>query len=360
MTDGSGGITPIGRPGHALVPGQAVRRLPAEAAVPRGPAPTGCSNGGVFVRFPDPRVPLAQRTEQCSKYGAPRRMHGVGRDLLRPRDPALRRRARRRDRKTGSIYTSTNTIDEIGDAQAGASGRTTRSRSSASTTRSAATASVINEFDNTPGHELRPRRRPDTTLRQFTQRLHRPAEPRRRGHDAVPQRPRPGPHAGRADRQPDRGVHGRRATAAHGRGPLDRRGRQRRGQRKSFDVRDRWQRCRPARAPAPLPSPPTPSTILPPLIDTPASFRLGRCPRAITRTTFARRGVSVPVACTGAMTGSAKLTVSSARRASGSSSSARTIDAEDVQCWGPHTARVTLKPSSAIAKRSRARAVRRA
>ena len=50
------------------------------------------------------------------------------------------------------------------------------------------------------------------------------------------------------------------------------------------------------------------------------------------------------------MTGSATLTLSKAD-AKRLKLSRRTIDAEDVQCWGAHTARVTLKPSSAIAKR---------
>ena len=49
------------------------------------------------------------------------------------------------------------------------------------------------------------------------------------------------------------------------------------------------------------------------------------------------------------MDGSAKLTVSSATRKRLKLKSA-TLDSEAVKCWGPHTARVSLKPSSAIAR----------
>ena len=95
------------------------------------------------------------------------------------------------------------------------------------------------------------------------------------------------------------------------------------------------------------------------MIDTPASFRLGTITSSIKRSTFARRGLSVPVACTGAMDGSAKLTVSSATRKRLKLKS-RTLDSTDLRCWGPQTARVSFKPSSSIASCSPARAARRA
>ena len=106
-------------------------------------------------------------------------------------------------------------------------------------------------------------------------------------------------------------VSGRRP--AHDRGAHERRRRQRRpASRSTFDVGDdRAAGRRRCRAPCPL----TPTQHgLPPMIDTPASFRLGTITSRITRATFARRGLTVPVACTGAMDGSAKLTVSSATR----------------------------------------------
>jgi hypothetical protein len=85
------------------------------------------------------------------------------------------------------------------------------------------------------------------------------------------------------------------------------------------------------------------------LVQLPATFRLGSVTARVSRATFNRRGVSVPVVCTGAMDGSAKLTVSSADRKRLRLKRA-TIDSESVKCWGPHTARVTLKPSSTTAK----------
>ena len=67
------------------------------------------------------------------------------------------------------------------------------------------------------------------------------------------------------------------------------------------------------------------------------------------RATFARRGLTVPVTCTGAMDGSVRLTVSSATKRKLRLSSA-TLDSSDARCYGPHTIKVTMKPSSALAK----------
>jgi hypothetical protein len=104
--------------------------------------------------------------------------------------------------------------------------------------------------------------------------------------------------------------------------------------------------------PTPLPLTPAqqPGSLLPAFIETPASYRLGNVTSRMRAKTLARRGLSVPVACTGAMTGSAKLTVSS-RDARRLKLGRRTLDAGDVRCWGPHTARVTLKPSKALARK---------
>jgi hypothetical protein len=89
---------------------------------------------------------------------------------------------------------------------------------------------------------------------------------------------------------------------------------------------------------------------LPPMIDTPATARLGSMGSRITRKTFARRGVRVPITCTGAMSGEAKLVVSSkdARRLH---LTRRTLATEDAQCYGAHSLKVTLKPSKSVAKR---------
>ena len=82
-----------------------------------------------------------------------------------------------------------------------------------------------------------------------------------------------------------------------------------------IEVGASWRRL--VRRTTPVVVPLTPvSTIMPAMIDFPATFRLGTTSSKVTRATFARRGVTVPVACTGAMDGSAKLTVSSADKRS--------------------------------------------
>jgi hypothetical protein len=85
------------------------------------------------------------------------------------------------------------------------------------------------------------------------------------------------------------------------------------------------------------------------MIDTPASATLGKVTARIARATFAKRGLSVPIACTGAMDGTAKLTVASsiAKRLK---LSRTTLAGQSVKCYGPHSIQVSLKPSSALAK----------
>ena len=97
-------------------------------------------------------------------------------------------------------------------------------------------------------------------------------------------------------------------------------------------------------------TPTGPSGGTPPLIDTPASYRLGSLPGRLRAKRLARRGLKVPVACTGAMTGSARLTVSraTARRLG---LGKRTLARRSVRCWGAHTATVRLKPSKALARK---------
>jgi hypothetical protein len=89
---------------------------------------------------------------------------------------------------------------------------------------------------------------------------------------------------------------------------------------------------------------------VPPIGDAPATYRLGSVAKRLGARTFARRGLKVRVACTGAMRGSASLMVSAADRRK-LRLGKRTLATRNVRCFGAHTAAVTLKPSKAVARR---------
>ena len=302
----------------------------------------GYSNGGVFVRFPDPQQD--PRTDECAKRAGDRRR--VGRDLLRPRDPALGRRRpsrRRRARSTTSspsTRAATSKKGEWEDYEIEVVGQKFTIRRN---------GEVINEFENTPGQESSRAGDPSTTLRQFAQgyiglQNHSDADRCSTATSASRTcRRAPGPRGAEA-------VHGLRQGPAHDRGPLDRRGRPCRAQADA-GVRDRR---------AGLPEGPTQtvplvpqapvSPIIPPMTQPTATAKLGTLPSKITRATFAKKGVAVPIACTGAMDGSAKLTVASSV-AKQLKLSRTTLASSDAKCWGPHSIKVSLKPSSSLARR---------
>jgi hypothetical protein len=254
-------------------------------------------------------------------------------------------------RKTGSVYTfDNNDIDQIGPAKPRGEWEDYEIKVVGQHFTISRNGQVINEFDNTPGRQSDRGGDPSTTLRQFTQ-----------GYIGLQN------HGG-ADTIQYRNVHvedlseGARGVVApkpftvSGVGPhtVEVRATDAAGNveaKKTFDL-EIGAVTPPGSTNAnvvPLVPVPTAPGMLPAMIDTPASYRLGSLPTRITRATFARRGLSVPVVCTGAMTGSAKLTVTS--------STARklrlartTLDSSDVRCYGPHTAKVTLKPSAALAR----------
>ena len=92
--------------------------------------------------------------------------------------------------------------------------------------------------------------------------------------------------------------------------------------------------------------------MTPPVLDTPATYRLGKIAKRVSARSFAKRGLKVRVACTGAMSGSVRLTVGRAaarKLALGS----RTIKDRRVRCYGAHTATVTLKPSKPMGRKLR-------
>ena len=93
-------------------------------------------------------------------------------------------------------------------------------------------------------------------------------------------------------------------------------------------------------------------TVPPASDDTPATFRVRGLPRRISAKRLAKRGLSVPVRCTGAMSGEATLRVSKAKaRRLGLRS--RKLAERDVRCYGEHTATVRLKPGKAALRKLR-------
>ena len=211
------------RPGDALVPGEGLRGLQGQAAVPRRPHGRR----------------LLQR----------RRLRPLPRTRSRSRGPTSARRRRGRDddawvaiycgheiqlwdggdsepQKTGSVY-NFKPVDERPASPRGdwedyeieVVGQQYTIRRN---------GEVVNEFENKPGQESSRGGDPSTTLRQFTQgyiglQNHSDADKMQyrnvRVEDLV------GGRLGRGE-----AVHRLRQGPAHDRGPLDRRGRQRRGQ----------------------------------------------------------------------------------------------------------------------------------
>ncbi|RKQ87552.1 glucose/sorbosone dehydrogenase [Solirubrobacter pauli] len=306
----------------------------------------GDSNGGVFVRFPNPEQ--TPRTHECSKVGAA------------ANDPAwvaincgheiqLYDGESGETRKTGSVYTfDNNGIEDIGVPKRG-SWEDYEIEVVGQHYKISRNDEVINEWDNAPGLSSDRAGDPNTTLRQFTRGFiglqNHGGDDRMQYRNVTIEDLSAGkPKAGDATGEFEVagvGPHTVEVRATDEAGNVS---------RQTFDVEigDSVAPGAGGATPQPLPLAPT-STLLPPMIDTPATYRLGSVTSRVTRATFAKRGVKIPVACTGAMDGSAKLTVSSATRKR-LKLKRTTIDSESVKCWGPHSVQVTLKPSSTIAK----------
>jgi PKD repeat protein/glucose/arabinose dehydrogenase/type 1 glutamine amidotransferase len=105
--------------------------------------------------------------------------------------------------------------------------------------------------------------------------------------------------------------------------------------------------------PPPGTNPPGGGDGPPPVVDTPATFRLRSVAKRGTWRAFARRGIKVRVACTGAMRGTAKLTVTRSQARKLRLGSRRTLASRSVRCWGNQTRTVTLKPSRSVARKLR-------
>ena len=100
-------------------------------------------------------------------------------------------------------------------------------------------------------------------------------------------------------------------------------------------------------------APDTGSGSVPPASDdTAATFRIAGLPRRMSAKRFARRGLSVPIRCTGAMSGEVTLRVSKAT-ARKLKLGARTLAERNVRCYGEHTVTVRLKANKAARRKLR-------
>ena len=221
-----GSIQSAGRPGHALVPGQRLRRLLAQAAVPRRANGRRALQRRRVRALPEPgrgRRRAGQRTTRVrQRRRGPTR---VGGDLLRPRDPDVRRPDGRAPE------------DRLGLQLPAAQPRAGRAAGEGRVVR-------LRDPHRRPGLHDHPQRQGHQPVRQLDPegvvargrpahagasvrpRLHRPAEPRRLRRDADRRRADPGPVRGRARRL--RAVHRHGRGQPHGGVPDDRRGRQHR------------------------------------------------------------------------------------------------------------------------------------
>ena len=339
MGDDSGGITPVDGLGMLWYPVKAYGDFRLKLQFREGRTDAGFSNGGVFVRFPDPR---AERTEACSKYGDAATKEAwvaiyCGHEIQLfdgPDGPNIE------TRKTGSIYTfDNNNLSQIGPKKDRGEWEDYEIQVVGQTYEVFRNGVSINKFENSPGKASDRGGDPGTSLRQFTRGFiglqnhggddtmqYRNIRVEDLSPDALTKNPTgpftvsgAGPHT----------VEVRSVDAA---GNIE--------DKQAFAVEI---------GRTTVVNPLVPPTVMPPMIDTPASYRLGKLSKRLSAKTFARRGLRVPVSCTGAMTGSAKLTVSRATMRK-LKLSRTTLDSSDVQCYGPHTVRVTLKPSSALAR----------
>ena len=336
MTDDSGGITPVGGLGMLWYPVKAYGDFRLKLEFREGRTDAGFSNGGVFVRFPDPR---AERTEACSKFGDAATEEAwvaiyCGHEIQLYDGPDGE------TRKTGSIYTfDNNSLGQIGPKKERGEWEDYEIQVVGQTYEVFRNGVSIKKFENSPGKASDRGGDPGTSLRQFTRGFI--GLQNHGGADTMQYR-----NIRVEDLSPD-------ALSKNPTGPFTVSGAgPHTVEVRSVDAAGNIEDKEPIAfeiGRTTVVNPLVPPTVMPPMIDTPASYRLGRFSTRLTAKTFARRGLRVPVACTGAMTGSAKLTVSRAT-ARKLKLKRRTLDSSDVQCYGPHTVRVTLKPSSALAR----------
>ena len=341
LDDGSGGITPVGGLGMLWYPVEQFGDFKLKFQFREGRTDGGLSNGGAFVRFPDPRVPVEQRPDACARTGsAASDQAWVA--IFCGHEIQLYDGTTGEPQKTGSIYNfDPNGIGAIGEPSEVGEWNDYEVEVVGQHYTIRRNGDVINEFENEPGIESSRGGDPSTSLRQFAQ-----------GYVGFQN------HGG-ADTMQYRDVRiqdlsadapGRNPTGRFrvtGAGPhtvefrsIDAAGNVESTQAADFEIG----------ATAPAPTAPAGDQPLPPAIDTPAAFRLGSVASRIGARRFGRSGLRVRVACTGAMTGTAQLRVSAAT-ARKLKLGRRTVASRGVRCYGAHTATVTLKPAKALRRK---------
>ena len=304
-----------------------------QARVPRGPRRTaGYSNGGVFVRFPNPRRGRRARRHVRPGRGSAGETRPEWVAIYCGHEIQLYDGPTGEPQKTGSIYNFDRTTSRRPSRVA--EGRVERLRDPqvvGQHYRSSATARSSTEFENSTGQDVVARGRSadaaSASSRRATSACRTTAAPT--GWTTATSASRTSRRTRRAPADRPFTVDGRRP--AHGRVPLGRRRRQRRGE-EGPRLRDRRGRAAgPGRAG---------STPVPPMTDTPATAALRRAsPRA-----------SAPSASASAASPSrwpAPARWRARRRSKLSKRAARTLKARQahgrrrraVRCYGAHTAK---------------------
>ena len=348
MDDGSGGVTPVSGLGMLWFPHKQYKDFRFKFEFREGRTDGGNSNGGAFVRFPDPRIPVAQRPDACAKTGSAATDQAwvaiyCGHEIQ------LYDGATGEVQKTGSIYNfDPNPLGAIGTPKQLGEWEEYEIEVIGQHYRIFRNGDVINEFDNTPGKQSSRAGDPPTDLRQFEQGF--VGLQNHGGADTMQYR-----NMRVEDLSDDRSADGATGPfTISGTGPhtvefrsADAAGNAEAKKSIEFEIG----RTTPPGSTTPSGSTPPPGGgDLPPMIDTPATYRLGSVTARLTATRLAKKGLKVPVTCTGAMSGTAKLTVSSAT-ARKLKLGRRTLKSTSVRCWGAHTATVTLKPSKSLGRK---------
>jgi glucose/arabinose dehydrogenase/type 1 glutamine amidotransferase len=340
LDDGSGGLDPVDGLGMLWYPVEQYGDFKLKFQFREGRTDGGLSNGGAFVRFPDPRTPLAQRTDACAKTGnAATDEAWVA--IYCGHEIQLYDGSGDEQQKTGSIYNfDRNDLTKIGkpskvgewnDYEIEVVGQSYTVRRN---------GQVIKQFQNSPGKQSSRAGDPPTDQRQFAQGF--VGFQNHGGSDRMQYR-----DIRVEDLSPDAPARSQTGSfTVSGQGPhtvevrsVDAAGNVEPKQAVDFEI-------------GRVAASGTPPTDVPPMVDTPARFTLRKLPSRISAKQFAQRGIKVPVRCTGAMSGTAKLTVSRAT-ARKLDLGSRTIGSREVRCWGAHTATVTLKPSKSVARKLR-------